>query len=498
MGNESNGSNRNPRYRVTNFDDITTDIPLTVKPLKPCEPCTLPIIAVRPDKSVVSEKTGQVLTFDQYAEALPTMPRHLVVTFSSDTWLWLLHERWQGHPLWRWTVMVQRKPRDRMRQHVSYYGFRRKDRRAFANPVLDASSFTRDLDTDLIALGQWVRDFCNIYGLRVRASAAGIAAQLLRHPMFYPDARRAVPKFINDTARRYLPGPYYESYADTAQTMTAAMYIDQEAAYHYAALTTPLPHANTIRASGHTRSRRVFARPGGELFARLMQKHGLIHCQISVPHVSPKRHRFVPRIVRIPGLHDAWLWTNELPYLESLGVHVWAIYSVWGSKDIDPHIRDYAQWARDMSRKHPHLKALLLMPYGALGRRPNTLEIHSPGGDESLLLAGRWIDGTRSHTVNVQTYTANALQLGLIQAHVRTLSLDMARQLSAAQREIVSIYADGIFIKLDDSKQVPMFAPWRLKEDSLEVHLRDSMRVPVRATVRRDYLYTQDKMEVSP
>ena len=485
MCNRSNASN-GKKHRVTTWADITTNELRTIEPLKPAEPCALPIMAVSPDRTVTDEQ-GNVLSFAEYVEQLPDLPRHLVVTFSSDRWLWELHERWKEDPRWTWAVMVQQKPRTKLRQHVTYYGFRHKHKRAFANPVLDASSFTKDYDAaSLVHLGQWVREFCNTYGLKVRSSSAGIASQLLRHPMFYPEARRMVPRFVNDTARTHLPGPYYESYVDTTQRIEAAYYIDQEAAYHYAAQTTPLPNSNSIRAAGHTHGTGVYARAGGELYEREMRKHGLVQAEVIVPPPS-HRDKFLPRVMRTPGRQLAWLWTNEIPLLESLGLRIVHLVSVWGTEEVDKRIVDYANWARDMSKRHPHLKALLLMPYGALGKRPDKLTIHRPGGDEDLLLAGQWIEGTSAQEVSVQTYTANALQLGLIQAHVRALSLDMARKLSERGDRVISVYADGIFVRLEGNT-APMFAPWRLKEENLEVHLAASLRVPVRARVQREYM----------
>lgn len=468
----------------------------TVEPAKPSKPCTLPIVAVRADHSVVCEEgvlpspVARMAFFEEYCELLPTLPRHILVTFSSDAWLYKLNERWQDDPRWTYSVMVQQKTSRSLRHHVSYYGFkpkRGKRRESFTNLVLDAGSFTKDMDADLMELGQWVRGFCNEYGLQLRASAAGIAGQLLRHPMFYPEARRAVPHFINMKARKHLPGPFYESYVDGAQRIEAAAYIDQEAAYHYAASVTPLPNANTVRAMGFIETDKPYARAGTELFDRELRKHGLIHAKVTMPRLRTKL-RFVPRAMRKPGSQLVWLWTNEVPYLKSLGMEIEYLVSVWGTEDVDLSMKEYAAWARDLSRENRHLKALLLMPYGALGRKPASITMHTPGGDEPLLLAGQHIEGTRKREVSVQTYTSNALQLGLIQSHVRALSLDMARQLADHGQEVVSVYADGIFIRLDDKRQMPMFAPWRMKGEDLELHLADSLRVPVRAAVRRDYV----------
>ena len=482
------------KYREPKYAELPDTSSRTVKPLASAQSCTLPLMAIYPDRTVVSELTGQVTTFEHYCEHLPQIQRHLVITYSSETWLWLLNERWASDPRWTWQVMVQHRPNAKMRQHVSYYGFRPhrgKRKVPFTNMVIDAGSFTNDMDTDLIDLGVKVRSFCNEHGLRMRGSAPGIANQLLRHPLFYPDPRRCVPRFVNNTARKHLPGPFYESYTNGVQRIEAATYIDQEAAYHFAALETPLPNANSIRAAGFERGEGVYARAGGELYEREMRKHGLLHVEAIVPHFSAKRERFLPRTMREPGKRKLWLWTNEIPYLEKMGLRILHLISVWGTDEIDTGMKRYAQWARGISRANPHLKALLLMPYGALGRRPDKIKLHSPHGGDDLLLAGQWIEGTRSHSVRVKTYTANALQLGLIQAHVRTLSLDMAQQLSAKGEEVISVYADGIFIRLGEDRQIPMFAPWRLKEDSLELHLNDSLRVPVRAAVRRDYMAAQ-------
>lgn len=481
------------RPTVTRLEDIRTNELRTIEPMHPCKPCTLPIMAIDGRRNtVLSEDTGAVNTFESYCEQLPHIGRHLVITYSSDVLLWQLHERWKNHPRWTWGVMVQNKPHHKQRQHVVYYGFRKPRKQAFTNIVIDASSFTDDEDPDLLAVGKWVREFCNTYGLRVRASAAGIGTQFLRHPMFYPFPRRAVPRFINKAARRRLPGPYYESYTDAAQRITAAAYIDQEAAYHYAAQTTPLPNSNSIRACGYTHKDGIYARAGGELYERELKKHGLIHAKVYVPWLPSDRRKFVPRTMQKQGYKFLWIWTNELPYLESMGLRIVHLVSVWGTEELDKGIAKYAQWAQNLGKQDPRLKNLLLTPYGALGRRPTTFEMHRqsrPGelADGNLLLAGQWVEGTHSREIHAQTLTANALQLGLIQAHVRALSLDMARQLAAKGQEVISIYADGIFVR-NEGEQIPLFTPWRLKEDQLELHLTDSLRVPVRARVRRDYL----------
>lgn len=424
---------------------------------------------------------------------------HVVVCYSPETWLWKLHEYWQHYPRWSWRVSVtNRRDTEIQNKRVLYYGFKRHSskRRNRYHLAVDANSFFRKQDQtveDLLQLGLDIRTFCNAHGLEMRPSAAGIASQLLRHPMFYPFARRRVPGFINEEVRPYLPGGYYEAYADPAQRLTAALYVDQESAHHYAAASTPLPNANSVRAIGYTRdSERGYARAGGILFERELQKHGLIKAHVDVPWRKPDERHFLPPVMQRPGRRVAYLWTNELPHLASLGLTIRSLIAVWGTDEVDSGMAKYAEWARAVQQQYPALKALLLMPYGLLARHRSKVTYHHPGGKNTLILANQFLDDTSAREVVTQPDTANALQLGLIQAFVRALSLDMAQQLTAQGHEVVSIYADGVFVRLTKGKSIPLFAPWRVKEECL-LELDESLRVPVRRTVRRDYLLMRTK-----
>lgn len=463
----------------------------TVKPRKPSKPCTRPILAIDPNGIVRHEHSGYA-SFDEYMRNVVYLDPHIVVCYSPETWLWKMHERWKNYPAWSWRVAVTTKHgRPLLHKRVAYYGFRdpRKKRNRY-HLVLDANSFFRKQDAnvdDLLKLGCDIREFCNAHNLEVRASAAGIAAQFLRHPAFYPFARRRVPHFINEEVRPYLPGGYYAAYATPGQRMTASLYVDQESAHHYAAQTTPLPNANSVRAIGYTRSEKPYARKGGPLYEKELRKHGLIKASVDVPSKPPDERAFLPPLMQRPGRRTVYVWTNELPLLESLGVRVQHLIAVWGTEEVDDGIAKYAQWAREVGKRYPAMKALLLMPYGLLARHRTAVTYHHPGnGTDTLILANQRLDDTRARSVVAHAETANALQLGLIQAFVRALSLDMARQITAHGHEVVSIYADGIFVKLTKGKPVPLFAPWRTKGECL-IELDESLRVPVRAIVRREY-----------
>lgn len=471
----------------------------TVKPRKTKKKCDLPIVVVDPaTETVLSEVTGQVIPLDTYVRELDRFPKHIVITFGTETLLWKLNEHWKDNPWWSWRVAVtNRSGRKLQTRRVAYYGFKdpaRKNNRY--SIVMDASSFFRRHDAqsgDLLKLGQNVREFCNTYGLEVRASAAGIASQLLKHPMFYPFARRRVPGFINEEVRPFLPGGYYDAYRGVGQRVDAATYIDQESAHHYAAQTTPLPNANSVRAIGYSRQDRCYARRDGELFTReLSRHHGLLKAKVRIPQLTEDVLRFAPPLMHKQGERVVHIWTNELEYLESLGLEVLYIMALWGTDEVDNGLAKYATWARSVGKQYPELKALLLMPYGLLARHSGKSTYHHPHGADPLILAGRLLEHTHGRVVHTQPETANALQLGLIQSFVRCLSLDMARQATANGHEIISIYADGIFIKLATGKQLPLYAPWRVKEEYLELELTESLSVPVRRKIRRDYIATKE------
>lgn len=477
----------------------------TVLPRKLSKPCTLPIVAIDPGivfpdgtlQSVILTENAGYASLDEYARNLAFLDSHIVVCFSPETLLWKLHELWKECPLWAWRVAVTNTHgRTLQNKRVAYFGFRDpKKKRNRYHLVLDAGSFFRTNDKnadDLLELGQDVRTFCNAHGLEIRASAAGIASQLLKHPSFYPFARRRVPTFINEDVRPYLPGGFYDAYVSAEQRISADMYVDQKSAHHFAAETTPLPNANSVRAIGYTREDAKYARAGTPLYERELRKHGLIKARVHVPYLTPEAARFAPPLMRREGYRVVYIWTNELPYLESLGLRVLYLIAIWGTEEVDRGLAKYAQWARGVQEQYPTMKALLLMPYGMLARRRSVTTYHHPHGTEPLILANRMLDDTRAHTIQTQPETSNALQLGLIQAFVRALSLDMARQITAQGHEVLSIYADGIFVKLTKSKSLPLFAPWRVKEECL-VHLDETLQVPVRRRVKRGYHAMQVK-----
>lgn len=459
----------------------------TITPRKASKLCTKPIIAGTPD-GILTE-TGARVSFNDYARHMPYLDPHIFVCYSPEVWLWKLHERYRSDPRWTWRVAVT-TPHGEIgvqRKRVAYFGFKdAKKKRNRYHIVLDANSFVRKQDhtiDDLMQLGRDVRSFCNAHGLEVRASAPGIAIQLLRHPSFYPLARRRVPQFINGEVRPHLPGGFYDAYTGAGQRLDTALYIDQETAHHYAAETTPLPASNSVRAIGYTQSEKPYARADGALYRRELRKHGLIKAHVYIPPLPQKEH-FAPRLMQWPGMRTAYIWTNELPYLESLGLRVEHLIAVWGSEEVDEGIAKYAQWARQIAGQYPALKALLLMPYGLLARRSATVTYYTPGGTDTLILGNQMLNDTRTYKITTKPDVANALQLGLIQSFVRALSLDMARRLRANGHEVLSIYADGIFIKLTQGKPVPLFAPWREKGEC-QIELRESLRVPVRGSVRR-------------
>lgn len=469
-----------------------------------------PIIAIN-HRECLYERSGIVVSHSEFADSLPDLSRSIIVTFGAETFLLQLHKQYHSDPRWTWKVTVAGEPL--IRKKVSYFGFRRANHKSKSvyHLVLDFNSFlrtdqrmeydARDLQ-ELLELGKEVREFCTEMNVQIRPTAAGLANQLLRHPRFYPEPRRKVPQFINETVRKFLPGNFYQVYA-LGQTIEAATYIDQQAAHHHAALTTPLPNSNSITAKGYRKGElKVYARYSenpDSLYRRLLKQHGLVCLLGTVPYVHPRERRFLPKYMHKAGNNLLWLWTNEIAYAESVGLRIRCIYATWGSEEVDTGIQSYARWAIENQSRYKWIKSVLLMPYGMLAKRQESVEVHTNGGSDSLILANSVVASTKI-TRNVVSQTANVLQRGLIESHVRTLSLDMARQCSEGQAEVVSIYADGIFLKVPKNGQLPLVTPWREKaevtalefESATRFKSNEMTRFPGTPALARNYLQIEN------
>ena len=420
---------------------------------------------------------------------------HLVVGVNVPYLLRQLEDRYDGKdPDWNWkaadkTLEVGQATKQQ-RTIVDYFGFKtpreNSDRYdTHYHYCLDALSFysntytLTDEQTDthrgLLEWAMTLRDFCKEQDIAMRSTAAGVAAQFLRDPRFYPKERRKVPKAINARIREELPGNcYLLSVSTKSKRRWSALELDQRNAHHYHAEHTALPDANSLHAFGdfvelkevcdHGNPRPDFL---GLYYLRLERgRHGRTAW-------SPLDHGRNRRVF------DGFVFSNELPYLRDLGWRVLGTVAGWGSRERDTGLSRYARFCQSEleARGAPNwLKPLLLCTYGLLAVKPKVPgAVYKQSTSETaepfdLFTGGKLLHGLLvSHTkgVKIEPGIANVLHRGMIEAATSTESLSLAKYLTSRGLWVLQVYADSLIIEDDSSRPVPeaaLIAPWRIKQ----------------------------------
>jgi hypothetical protein len=434
------------------------------------------------------ERTGEVYPIGELPAAIVAEPASMIVAENMGEYVLRLSEAFADSETFQYKLTpiyrdlhptngeVKRRAvlRDTTTSLIGFPG-------RFHHPV-DPNSFIRfgideiiEGDAPRLAkLMQWgreVRDFCLANDMKVKPSAGGLAAQLLRDPRFYPHARRKVPKMINARGREKLPGNFYELRGETHKPY-AASYLDMQGAHHHIAQTVEFPCANSLHAYGYFTSGdpRIWAKAGSARFDQTLQCYGLLHIQLSVPHLPPAT--FAPPYMQLGhGLQDAWVFTNELPLVRELGGKVEAIYCALVSPDRDAGLAKYAKYAEEQLAEKPDakpwLKPVLHSAYGVLAGRPRPVEIgwrNAKGGaDGEYPMWNKMVPVRVVKTKHeIEAVVVNAIHRGMIEAEQRSMSLLLARNLTAQGGRVLCVYADSLFV---DMEQLPLLpVPWRLKE----------------------------------
>jgi hypothetical protein len=328
----------------------------------------------------------------------------------------------------------------------------------------------------LMRWGREVRDFCLANDMKVKPSAGGLASQLLRDRRFYPNARRKVPKIINAKGRDKLPGNFYELYGER-RTPYSAAYLDMKGAHHHIARTVSFPCANTLHAYGFFKSEKpkVWAEPRTRRMEITLASHGLLFVQLSVPHLPPNTFA-PPYMQKGHGQHDVWIFTNELPLIESLGGKVEAIYAALVSPDRDTGLAKYAKFAQEQLAEKQDAKAwlkpVLHSAYGVLAGRPRPVEIgwrQAIGGEpDEYPMGGKVVPVRVCKTRgDVEAVVVNTIHRGMIEAEQRCMSLRLAAELTAQGGNVICVYADSLFVVMPQLPLLP--APWAVKEQVTEL-----------------------------
>lgn len=477
-------------------------IPRSVKPRRPHKG-QLPLIVVTPDE-IFTEPSGELHDRDQLGPIIAEHPSAIVACGNPESLLAELHERFKADPHWQFRVqpIIRERwrpdgPADELAELlVGLFGFKRRhgrERGRYFYPLAPAQ-FCRQSARDLMddgrpyweLLREWagsVRAFCAEYELRPTPTQGGLAAQLLRHPSFYPRPRRKVPRATNEKARPALPGNHYYLNAEPGRVYPAAFYIDQHNAHHYAAQTIDVPQADRLRAHGYfdePAECKPWARPGSRVFEKVTSQHGLLRLRLEVP-AQLAATPFMPAAVGVKtsaGERDVWVFSNELPELLDLGARVRWLSAAWVSPEPDHALRRYAEWSQRRIKERPDqapwLKGTLLSAYGILAARPRPLHFNywqaESGERERIRLAASMVDTWAKRTKKEhQSPIANVIQRGMIEAETRRLSVALARDLTAGGHEVFSIYADAVLVRArgrQGATRLPLLPPpWRVKRE---------------------------------
>lgn len=494
----------------------------TIKPLKPAAQ-RLQIIAAT-EWDGVTRENGEAISWKDLP-AIVKAERGILATNCAATLLKFLEEFHRKDPLWQVRVAIREKNiarfDDRIRVSKPVIGFlgfmtpKKSGRRRESHywQILDPTVFLDDPKAGMnqAELMEWaidVRDWCDENGLKVKATSGGLAGQLLRHPLFYEQCRRRIPGSTNDKARSALPGNHYELRGRTDTEYTAD-YIDQSSAHHSAALTTPLPDANTF-ALGFYKD--LDERPWCGLEDLPENALGLLWAKIWTPgrkqYVSKWDGRLIeeyrPEWANREGQRYAFIFTNELDYLKSLGGKVESISAAWLSRNKDSGLPAYAKWSlaetgKASANRKSWLKQTLLTTYGLLATKPTHFEVgwrQAKGGEtRPYPIGGEMMNFETKRTKKpIHPRCAHVIQRGMIEAETRLRSLALANSLLVRGEHVLCIYGDGLLVKTgpdncpawrDQTTQSELLPePWRIKGQVSHLHFIDAQSFRSREITR--------------
>lgn len=525
------------------------EAPRIVRPRKPSHDYR-PIIAISRDLILVESAREEVFPADELPAILKSQASSILVVQGFGRHLQRLQREYENDPLFDYRLSpIERRARpwsdgkkveDQgviLDSLCNYVGWKARGGRASkGNPnryhyPLDPLWFlTTSIDdingsdeSRLIKLYRWageVREWCLKNGLQVKASAGGLAAQLLRDSRFYPEPRRKAPRLINDIARTQLPGNYYRLRANVKQYYRA-IYLDMENAHHAMATRLAFPCVNRLHAYGDwsytgrvedwggnaPTSPRAFA--NGD--SPLLERAGLHHVRISVPAMSPLH--FPPPFMETPGERDVYLYSNELELVTQLGGKILCLYASYCSDETEKGLNKYAKFAIEQIRRYPAykpwLKPVLHASYGLLAARSIPFEtgyLRANGGEPSEYHMGNVSLPVQVHKRSraVESQIVNVIHRGMIEAEVRKEALTFARFLTEVDGyNVLAIYADAIFIE-DKGREVRLLPPpWRIGKHVTSLQFQSAVhftspqlsRLPgVPRTARERFLRSRELM----
>lgn len=477
------------------------------RPLKPRTPrySHKPIIAI--DRNNVLLENGEIYPFKNLPLLIRTQPSSILVAVNIGMVVRFLDTELRSDPLWQFRATPTQHTawgtKNKKELHtkecvITYLGFRgpNKKRGHYHYPLSPQTFLLKTLkeiypgpEPTIVRLMEWgkdVREFLKKHQLNLSPTAGGVAAQFLKDSKFYPEPRRKVPRKTNEKARQHLPGNFYQLYeAEESFHRYHATYLDQNSAHHNAAAKIEFPDANTLYRRGRFNSLqdRSFARAGTDKFDDLIREFGLFY----LAYESPRFHKTdfpLPQLDPLKwGYGRGYFFSNELPYLKTLGVRLRHIIACWTSPDKDEGLNKYAKFAlHEISNAHlkskKWMKPTLLSAYGILAAKPKVMESGYRSAENAIPnkypLGSGWIDvETRASKKPREPIMSNVIHRGMIEAQTRIESLEFARELAKQGHTILSIYADSIFVTSD--KPLPLLPKlWKVEQHLSFLQFQDS------------------------
>jgi hypothetical protein len=327
-------------------------------------------------------------------------------------------------------------------------------------------------------------------GIRARHSPGSFGGALLRASEAWEDKRRPAPRFVSAAAREVMPGNLY-ALRHGYRGIKRGYYLDQKSSHHTVSASIPLPHPHFLRARGRFRAVERGEFPKWLDSPHLLRHHyGVIAAVVECRRIAPTKLHLYPPWAQTPGRRMVWIWTPELRLLD-VDVQLVHISASLTSFKLDPILLEYAEWALAHLATHPHsaVKPALLAAYGMLAVKSGTpivrYSVHGrtkPPRAESCTLP--LLDNVYRSTVEQRRTPSlqNVVARGVIEAEVRTRSLEMARRLEGDGIPVVHIYADGL---IADCGQLPFLPPdWRCVTALTDVSAANPSTITSRELVR--------------
>lgn len=473
----------------------------SIPPRKYTDEGDKPLIIVD-DPYVFVERTGELTTISKLPELVANEPSSYLVCQNSATIVNWLHKFFhKNRALWQFKATPIERTVDHVKGRqvvisesvVSFFGFKRENGHSKSryHYPLDPNVFCRcsamqlypEAKSRMDALqkfGNAVRGFIVKNEMKPTTTSGGIAGQLLRDPRFYPEMRRKVPRATNEKARPHLPGNHYRIFSEKRR-FKSAYYLDQKAAHHTIASEIPLPDPNRLVARGYFHdddNNNIWARRGTPRFEREISRIGLLKIWLSVP--TGAESNFTPPYMEKPGRKVAYVYSNEIPLIRSLGGDIDGIIAAWTSDTRDNGIAKYASWAIETIQHLPEserktIKPILLSAYGVLAAKPRRLQFafaEAKGGRRTkLMMGGSQIDAEITQTSKMGSdKLANVIQRGMIEAETRSRSLTFARDLrDNHKQDIIMVYADSIIC---GAARLPLLPrEWKVESELHNLHV---------------------------